>query len=66
MVGDILHGSVLRLGTSGTAAFATAGNTYYSILRLPVNRQFRPLQGYAILNLQEHFSGEKVIITDEV
>ena len=66
MVEDILHGSVLRLGTIGTTAFVIAGATCHSTLHLPINRKFQPLQGSALRNLQEPFSGEKVIIIDEV
>ena len=66
MVEDILHGSVLRLGTIGTTAFVIAGATCHSALRLPINRQFRLLQGSLLCNLQASFPGKKVIITDEV
>ena len=40
MVEDILHGSLLRTGTTGTATFVIAGAACHCILRLPINRQF--------------------------
>ena len=64
MVDDLLHGYVLRLGTTGTAAFFIAGAICHSTLRIPINRQFRPLQVYALRNLQECFAGEILIIAD--
>ena len=66
MVENILHVSVLCLGTTGTAAFVIAGATCHSTVRLPINRQFGPLQGSALRNIQERFSVKKMIIIDEV
>ena len=56
MVDNILHGYVLRPVTTRTAVFVIAGGTCHSTLRLPINRQFRPLQGSALRNLQENFA----------
>ena len=66
MVDNLLHGSLLRLGKTGTAAFVVAGATCHSTLHLPINRQFRLLQGSLLCNLQASFPGKKVIIINEV
>ena len=66
MVDNILHDSVLSLRTTGADSFVVSGATCHSTLRLVINRQFQPLQGSALCNLQEHFSGGKVIIINEV
>ena len=66
MVDNILNGSVLSLQTTGAASFVVSGATCHSTLRLVINRQFQPFQGSALCNLQEHFSGGKVIIINEV
>ena len=66
MVDDILHASVLRLGTTGTAEFVISSDTCHSTLRLPINRQFRPLQVSALRNIQERFAGGKFIVIGEL
>ena len=58
--------SVLRLGTTGTAAFVIGGATVHSVLRLPVNRRFSPLTGRALQGLQDALTDTKVIVVDEV
>ena len=66
MVENILHGYVLRLGTTGTSAFVVAGATCHSALHLPINRKFQPLQRSALRNFRECFFGRKMIIINEV
>ena len=51
IVDNLLHGSVLRLATTGTAACVVAGATCHSALHLPINRKFQPLQRSALRNL---------------
>ena len=58
--------AVLRLGTTGTAAFGIGGATVHSVLRLPVNRRMAPLQGGALRSLQDGLRDTKVLIVDEV
>ena len=60
MVDNILHGSVLRLGTTGLAAFVISGATCHSTLRLPIRRKFPPLQGSTLRNLQGIFAAKSV------
>ena len=57
MFDNILHGSVICLGTTGTAASVISGATCNSTLRLPINRQVRPLQVSSLRNIQEFFAG---------
>ena len=40
IVDDLLHGSVLCLGTTGTDEFVIAGATCHLTLRLTINRKF--------------------------
>ena len=60
MVDNILHGSVICLGTTGTAAFLISGATFHSTLHLHINKKFRLLQISAILNIKERFSGKNL------
>ena len=66
MVENLLHGYVLRLGTTGTSAFVVAGATCHSALHLPINIKFQPLQRSALRNFRECFFGRKMIIINEV
>ena len=59
MVDDLLHGSDICLGTTGTSAFVIYGTTCHSTLCLPINRNILPLQVSALRNLQECFTGKK-------
>ena len=59
IVDDLLHGSMIFLGTTETDAFIIAGSTRHSTLCLPINRQLRPLQGSIPRNLQECFAEKK-------
>ena len=58
--------AVLRMGTTGTAAFVISGATCHSILYLPVNRAFADLTGRKLRELQDNLQDIKVIIIDEV
>ena len=57
---------VLKLGTTGTAAFVICGSTCHSKLFLPINRNYTPLKGASLKRLQDTFKNIKVIIIDEV
>ena len=57
---------VLKLGTTGTAAFVICGSTCHSKLFLPIRRLYTPLKGNDLKSLQETFRNFKVIIIDEV
>lgn len=57
---------VLKLGTTGTAAFVICGSTCHSKLFLPINRTYTPLKGDSLKRLQDTFKNIKVIIIDEV
>jgi len=58
--------TVVRLGTTGTAAFEISGETCHSALKLPVNRPYHKLSGSRLRELQTRFSHFRVIIIDEV
>ena len=57
---------VLRMGTTGTAAFLISGATCHSILILPVNHPFNILSGERLRQLQENIRLIKGSIVDEV
>ena len=57
---------VLKLGTTGTAAFVICGSTCHSKLFLPIKKLYTPLKGTNLRTLQETFKNIKVIIIDEV
>ena len=59
IVDNLLHGSVLRLGTTVMVAFVIDYATFHSTLRLPISRQFIPLQGPELSNIQGHLYGKK-------
>ena len=59
IVDGLLHGYVLCLGTTVTSKIFIAGDTFHSTSHLLINRKFWTLQGSALHNLQERFSGKK-------
>ena len=58
--------AVLRMGTTGTAAFVISGATCHSVLSLPINRTYCALKGDKLRILQENLKDKKIIIIDEV
>ena len=58
--------AVLRMSTTGTAAFVVSEATCHSILSLPVNLPFNLLSGERLLQLQDNLRLIKFIIIYEV
>ena len=56
--------SVIRLGTTGIAAFVISGATCHYVLVLLSNIPFNDLNGSKIQHSQQHLYGTKMIIID--
>ena len=57
---------VLRLATTGPAAFGIGGSTVHSVLSLPINCAYKPLKGSHLQMKQVRLKDTRVIILDEV
>ena len=64
------EGFLKMAAPTGTAAFLIKGNTLHSLLKLPVNTPFSkdltPLNGKALVDLQNSFKNTELLIIDEM